>query len=206
MIISTIEQGSEDWLESRLGRPSASQFSKLITAAGKPSSQADGYINQLIAERVSGERTPVFVSDWMLHGTENEPFARSEFEFIFDIDVQQVGFCTDDSGEYGCSPDGLIDTTSGFATSGVEFKCPAPATQIGYQRDPMSGVRKYWQQLQGCMFVTGAKSWEFFSYHPTLAHVHVTVARDDDFITALAEQVKSAVEIIKIETEKRKCH
>jgi len=30
------EQGTQEWLDARLGRPSASQFSKLITTSGKP--------------------------------------------------------------------------------------------------------------------------------------------------------------------------
>ena len=52
MIILDHEQGSEEWLAARLGKPSASSFSKLITQTGKPSSSADGYINELIAERL----------------------------------------------------------------------------------------------------------------------------------------------------------
>ena len=55
MIILDHEQGSPEWLAARLGKPSASMFSKLITATGKPSSSADGYINQLIAERLRGQ-------------------------------------------------------------------------------------------------------------------------------------------------------
>ena len=52
MIILDHEQGTEEWFAARLGKPSASNFGKLITATGKPSTSADGYINQLIAERL----------------------------------------------------------------------------------------------------------------------------------------------------------
>ena len=38
MIILDHEQGTEEWFAARLGKPSASNFSKLITATGKPSS------------------------------------------------------------------------------------------------------------------------------------------------------------------------
>ena len=55
MIILDHEQGTEEWLAARLGRPSASNFGKLITVSGKPSTSAVGYINQLIAERFVGK-------------------------------------------------------------------------------------------------------------------------------------------------------
>ena len=44
------EQGSEEWLKHRLATPSASMFAKIVTTKGAWSTQADGYINQLIAE------------------------------------------------------------------------------------------------------------------------------------------------------------
>jgi hypothetical protein len=58
MIILDHEQGSPEWLAARLGKPSASCFSRLITNSGKPSSSADGYINELIAERLTGRSKP----------------------------------------------------------------------------------------------------------------------------------------------------
>ena len=76
MIILQDEQGTEAWRMSRLGKPSASGFAKLITRTGKPSTSADGYINQLIFERISGELTQHHVSDAMIRGTELEPVAR----------------------------------------------------------------------------------------------------------------------------------
>ena len=82
MIILDQEQGSEEWLRVRLGRPSASMFNKLITQTGKPSSSADGYINELIAERLTGKSEPFYVTEWMERGTALEPEAREAYEFI----------------------------------------------------------------------------------------------------------------------------
>ena len=56
MRICVHEQGTDGWLRDRLGCPSGSNFSKLITATGKPSTSADGYINQMIAERMMGKQ------------------------------------------------------------------------------------------------------------------------------------------------------
>ena len=104
MQILQADQGTQEWLDARLGRPSASQFSKLITTAGKPSASADEYINILIAERILGESEPIYVNEWMQRGTELEPEARAMYELMHSVDVEEVGFILDDSGEFGCSP------------------------------------------------------------------------------------------------------
>ena len=177
MIISPHDQGTDAWLAARLGKPSASMFSKLITMTGKPSASADAYINQLLGERITGKSEPHYQSEAMALGTEREPLARADYEFIVGNTVDQYGFILDDSESYGCSPDGLIGDSS---EGGLEIKCPAQTTQAGYWRDPQSGVKKYYQQIQGCMWVTGRKWWDFFSYHPDMPHVLVRVERNEE--------------------------
>ena len=199
MIILDHEQGSPEWLAARLGKPSASMFSKLITATGKPSSSADGYINQLIAERLRGQSEPFYVTEWMARGTELEPEAREAYEFISGNDVIETGFILDTSFEYGCSPDGLI-TDEG----GLEIKCPAATTMVKYLRDPQSLVKAYYQQIQGCLWITDSQWWDAFAYHPEMPHVLVRVERDEDYIAKLAEEVTKAVEIILNQVEKLK--
>jgi hypothetical protein len=187
------DQGTQEWLEARLGRPSASQFCKLVTTAGKPSASADDYISELIAERITGEREPIYVNEWMQRGTELEPEARETYEFIHGVDVEEVGFILDDSGEFGCSPDGLVGEDGG-----VEFKCPAPKNHIAWSR---KGVcpSKHYAQVQGCLYITGRKWWDFMSYHPEMKPFIVRVERDEEFIEKLAEQISLAVEEIKSE-------
>jgi hypothetical protein len=199
MIISPHEQGTVAWLAARLGKPSASCFSKLITMTGKPSASADAYINQLLGERLTGKSEPHYTSEAMILGSEREPLARADYEFITGNKVDQFGFILDDSQSYGCSPDGLIGDDGG-----LEVKCPAQTTQAGYWRDKQSGVKKYYQQIQGCMWVTGRKWWDFFSYHPDMPHVLVRVKRDQDYIDKLSEQVLLAASTIESEMGKRK--
>ena len=195
MQILQAEQGSQEWLDARLGRPSASQFHKLITATGKPSSSADGYINTLIAERILGYSEPVFVSEWMTRGNELEPDARAMYELITDTEVEEVGFILDNSGEFGCSPDGLV------GEGGIEVKCPAPHNHIEWSR---KGVcpSKHYAQVQGCMWITERDWWDFMSYHPEMPHLLVRARRNEKFIEAMAEQVLAAVETITTETER----
>ena len=196
MIILDQEQGSEEWLRVRLGRPSASMFNKLITQTGKPSTSADGYINELIAERLTGKSEPFHVTEWMERGTALEPEAREAYEFITGNEVMETGFILDNSWQFGCSPDGLI-----LDKGGLEIKCPAPRTMVSYLRDPQVGVKKYWQQIQGCMWITQRGWWDFFAYHPEMPHVLVRVERDDGYIDKLAAEVKAAVNVILNQVE-----
>ena len=125
MIVLDHEQGTEEWFAARLGKPSASMFSKLITTTGKPSSSADGYINQLMAEIITGHSEGHFSNAHTERGNLLEPDARDMYEFISGNEVLEVGFILDDSLDFGCSPDGLVGTDGG-----LELKCPAGNTQV----------------------------------------------------------------------------
>jgi hypothetical protein len=46
-------QGSDEWLQARVGVVTASNFSKVFTTAGKLSTSREGLINQLIAEKLT---------------------------------------------------------------------------------------------------------------------------------------------------------
>ena len=70
MRICEHEQGSPEWFAARLGVPSASMFAKIVTTKGVWSTQADSYINQLVAEQLTGEREEVYQSHHMLRGIE----------------------------------------------------------------------------------------------------------------------------------------
>jgi putative phage-type endonuclease len=196
VIILNDEQGSPEWLASRLGRPSASMFGKLITGSGKPSSSAESYINELIGERLTGRSKPFYTNEHMERGNALEPEAREAYEFITDLEVVETGFILDDSEEFGCSPDGLVGEQGG-----LEIKCPSTAVHVSYLRKKVVPA-KYYQQVQGCMWITGRDWWDFMSYHPEMPHLLVRARRNEKFIEAMAEQVLAAVETITTETER----
>ena len=196
MRIDQNEQGSPEWLAARLGIPSASMFAKIVTTKGIWSASADAYINQLVAERLTGEREEVFQSHHMLRGTELEPDARDLYSLISDAEVTEVGFCLHDTLSAGCSPDGLIGEEGG-----LEIKAPAPSTHVEYLR---GGVlpSKYKQQVMGCLWITGREWWDFVSYHPTMKPLIVRVERDEEYIAALEKCVTKAVNLIEENVEK----
>ena len=192
------EQGTPEWLAARLGVPSASMFAKIVTTKGAWSTQADSYINQLVAEELTCETTPVYQNEHMIRGTELEPDARSLYELMTDVSVEEVGFCLHDTLKAGCSPDGLVGEDG---EGGLEIKCPAPATHVEYLR---GGVlpSKYKQQVMGCLWITGRQWWDFMSYHPNMKPLIVRVERDEEFIAALEANVTKAVNLIKENVEK----
>ena len=173
------EQGSEEWLKARLGIPSASNFSKLITMKGTLSTQAKAYVDALVAETITGESTYVKVTDAMQRGTELEPYARERYFYETGNSVEEVGFCLHDDYQAGASPDGLIGEDGG-----LEIKCPLGGTMVSYLRVGRL-PSKYWQQVQGCLHITGRKWWDFMAYHPDMKPLIVRVERDEAFIAAL---------------------
>ena len=199
MRICVYEQGTEGWLRDRLGCPSGSNFAKLITATGKPSTSAEGYINQMIAERLmNGMASEVKVTEWMQRGTELEPQAREFYEFASDSHVDLIGFCKDDVYEYGVSPDGLIGS-DGL----LEIKCPAPSTHIGYLRANKL-PSTYKQQVMGQLLVTERAWCDFLSYHPDMPALIVRVERDEPYIDLLRIELEKACEKIESEYQRLK--
>lgn len=196
MRVVECEQGSLEWLQARLGVPSASSYSKLITSAGKASAQSDVYINQLVAERITGEPSFFQVTDPMQRGMDLEPDARISYEMESGRLVEQVGFLKHDTLEAGASPDGLIGDTGG-----LEIKCPSPHTHVEYLRSGRLPT-KYFQQVQGCLWISGRDWWDFMSYHPKMEPLIVRVFRDEVFIKALECAVIEALREIDLLTMK----
>jgi predicted phage-related endonuclease len=194
MRVTEHEQRTEGWFQARLGKPSASSFHKLITPTGKPSASAMSYVDELVAERITGKQANVFVSDAMQRGTDLEPLAKEVYELISGESVFDIGFCLHDDLEAGCSPDGLVGD-NGL----LEIKCPMAHTMVGYLRAGNVLPSKYIPQVQGQMWITGEeKEWcDFLAYHPDMTLLMVRVERDQEFIDKLAEQVKMACALIE---------
>lgn len=180
MITLEIEQGSVEWFDARAGRPTASCFDQIITPkTGKPSAQAQKYLYTLAGERLAGCKAETFQSDWMKRGTEIEQEARDLFQMVRDVEVKQVGLIYPDEQKlYSCSPDGILET------EGLEIKCPAMHTHVGYL---LAGglPGEYISQVQGGMLITGFMAWNFMSYYPGLPPLMVKVLRDDAFCAKL---------------------
>jgi len=178
-VIKELTQGTDAWLAARVGRPTASRFSDIITAAkGDLSKSAKGYIRELIGQTFCPDWQYGFKSAEMQRGNDLEPEARRAFCEATGLTVEEVGFCIRDDGISGCSPDGLIVDAEGVYMAGLEIKCPSPKTHIGYVLD--GGLPDdYRQQVHGSMAVTGLTEWHFWSHFPGMKPHHVLVQWDD---------------------------
>lgn len=155
------EQGSAEWHQARMGIPTASNASKILTPSGKLSASSEAYLGELLAEWVTGEPADnEFVSEAMERGRYLETFAFKQYSFIRDIKPEKIGFCLHDEFNAGCSPDALVGD-DGL----LEFKCPLAKTHLVYLfRDEVP--KQYFMQVQFQLWVTKREWVDFTSYHP----------------------------------------
>lgn len=179
MIVLDMEQGSREWVQARLGIPTTSQFHRIITPKTmKLSGAVDGYLCQLLAEQMLGEPVDDDGTDFMQRGTSMEQDAIAYYEMQRDTATEKVGFVLRDDRRIGCSPDRLVGEDGG-----LEIKCPSAPVHVSYMLDV---TEKYRAQVQGALWITGRKWWDFLSYNPYLPSVMVRFERDEEFIAALA--------------------
>ena len=196
MKIHDVEQNTEEWHQLRLGMPTASEFSKLVSGTGKPSTQIDGYANHLAAEVLAGKPVDTWEGNqWTDRGHELEDEARAEYELMTGFKLQQVGFITDDTGRVGCSPDRVIDLDGPYSDgimAGVEIKCLKASNHVSammYMKTHGRMPPSYRSQVQGQISICGFMWVALFFYHPDLPSTVWYEYPDPEF----KEKLKSAI-------------
>jgi putative phage-type endonuclease len=177
-----IEQGTQEWLELRKGKVTASRVADILakTKTGVSASRAN-YLMELAIQRVTGFIEESYTNAAMQWGKDNEGTARALYEAKADVFVDQVPFIDHPTVEgFGCSPDGLIGT-DGL----VEIKCPNSHHHWEYFKKNVP-PQKYVIQMQAQMACTNTQWCDFVSYDPRMPErsqlLIVRVARDDSFI------------------------
>lgn len=199
MKIIQCEQGTQEWMDYRIGVPTASGFSKIITPAkGDKSTSYKSYMYELIAEKLINEKTNGFKSEFMERGNEIEPLARASYEFINDVEVKQVGMIFNDDMTIGISPDGLIG-----ATGGLEIKCPKPSTVVKYMLDGGLPL-EYKPQVMGSLWISGREWWDFLAFHPSMDFFQIRVYRDEEYIKKMSLHLSNFVDELQNNYEKLK--
>ena len=199
MLIVDLVQGSAEWETEKLGKPSASNCSKILTNDGKPSKQREGYLFELAGELVTGSKAVGYKNGFMEEGQNREQEARDLFCMLNNVEIKEVGVVyKDEEKKFLCSPDGIISGKYGF-----ECKNPLPKTQVKYLLD--GGVPSdYFSQIQFSLYVTGFETWHFFSYVPCMKPLHLKVKRDEKFIKALAIELEVFCKTLEKITKKIK--
>jgi hypothetical protein len=132
------------WLAMRAGKFTGSRFADLMarTKSGPSTSRAN-LLATLAVERITGACVETFTNAAMARGTELEPVARSAYEALRGVLVEEVGFVECAELEcVGVSPDGLIGS-DGL----IEIKCPA-------------AMAKHLEALRERQCWTEPRSWE----------------------------------------------
>jgi len=189
-----MEQRSEEWFAARLGKVTASRVADILakTKSGPSASRAN-YMAELIAERLTGTPGAFFQSPAMAWGTETEGQARSAYEVVQGVLVEEVGFiphATIDNA--GASPDGLVGL-DGL----VEIKCPNTATHLD-TLETQKIPSKYVTQMLWQMECTGRDWCDFVSYDPRLPEKMAIfikrLERDDEKLREIKEEVLTFLE------------
>ncbi|MEM6363311.1 MAG: lambda exonuclease family protein [Planctomycetota bacterium] len=203
-----LRQGTPEWYLARMGKVTSSCFGKLMTKArsgGGMSQTALTYMNQLIAERMTGRPAEEIGSKYIDWGNEHEPTARQLYQWSMkgDHTLRQVGFVNHPTIDMvGGSPDCLIDD------DGVmEIKCPyTAANHLKVIEGNVITDKDYKWQCQGNLWVTGRQWLDYVSFHPLFPEPMqlfvIRVPRDEDMIDELDEKVPRFLEQMAIRIKK----
>jgi hypothetical protein len=190
MIVLKCKQRSPEWVQARIGIPTASAFSKILTPKTLELSKSSVvYRDRLVAEWALGasldeeERKTM----WMERGSSMEEEAVSYYEMERGIDTEPVGFVLRDDRLVGCSPDRFVGSDGG-----LEIKCPSAAVHVGYLLGEVSA--EFMAQVQGTLWLTGRSWWDLLSYHPHFEPALRRIERNEDYIAALESAVSAFID------------
>lgn len=190
MIIHDMEQGTDEWFAARLGVPTASKAASLLTTLLKPSKSLVPYAQKLAGDLYAGKDIDAWEGNiYTARGHEVEEEARLAYA-MRGTPVDTVGFITDQTGFWGCSPDGLVGD-EGL----VEIKC-LPKKHIGalmYYNKHKKAPPDYLMQCQMQMLVTNRAWCDLYYYHQDLPALCIQVQADYETQVALTEQLNLCI-------------
>ncbi len=220
-----IDQNSPEWDAIRLGRFTASEMYRLMSPAkremtesekkarpktgpgsrteyvsdySKLSDAALTYVNEKVAEILTGSAKTTGYAFPLVWGTENEGEAVEFFERQTGLVTHKCGFFTY-TDHAGGSPDRLVGDNAI-----MEVKCPFDSVnQIDYllltdHFDVRNNYFQYWVQCQANMLFTDRKVCHFVTYDPRMRDdrhkmQHIEIPADVEFQDLIIEQIKKAV-------------
>lgn len=181
-------QGTDEWHDQRRGIVTASVVGRLLTSTGKVASNDTSrtLVAQLVAERITGWTDPVYVSDDMLRGHDDEPRAVDVYAEHF-APVTATGFMVRDDWGFsiGYSPDGLVGD-SGL----IEVKSRRAKKQLQTILEDAVPAENM-AQLQCGLLVSGREWCDYVSYCGGMPLYVKRVEPDPEWFDAIAAAVTS---------------
>lgn len=198
-------QGSDQWLQCRVGKITASRFKdardRLKPAkgetVGRPSAKCTGYAAQVAVERIAGRPIDKLFQSWqMREGTEQEPHARNAYDVETGNVVREVGAIATDDECFLYSPDGLIGD-DGLLEVKTLLSPDTILRVIG-----SGDLSEYMDQCIGGLWLTGRQWIDLVLWAPALEPIgraltihHIT--RDEAAIEALETDLMAFYTLVK---------
>lgn len=186
-----MKQRTEKWFSDKAAHVSASRFKDVMAFSqktGKPLKAREDYLIEIVTERLTGESIASSHGAAGRWGTEVEEYAGLAYEAETGFICKESEFIRHPKIKYvGCSPDGLINSDGG-----MEIKCPVNSSN--HLKTIIADLMpdEHIPQVQGCMWVTDRKWWDFVSYDPRMPpHLQLfikRIERDDKYIQMLEEE------------------
>ena len=175
-IYETLEQGTDEWLEVRRGKITASIVKSLLTGkfAISKNAQIKLLAFQLASERITGRVQEKFETFDMKRGHIEEELARELYREHY-APVKEVGFI--ENTALGFSPDGLVGD-DGF----IEIKSRQPKFQVQtfYENEVPD---EYMCQMQTGLIVTERDWCDYVQYSNGMPLFVKRVTRNEEIIT-----------------------
>ena len=194
--IIMIEQSSDEWLDLRRCRITASRMADVMA---KPDTKRYIKYRQEKVLELLGHKHVEETPEWAIAGKENESYALAGYEYKYDVEIEHNVFLISKKYDWlGCSPDFL---TLPDYDSGGEMKIRKLYKNYRRFRRDAENYEGMAQcipacdrhQVQGAMWLTGFKFWWYVNYYigddlegGTAQKIHrVRVLRDQTLIDAM---------------------
>lgn len=200
-----VPQGSPRWHELHRGRPTASEFGRIMTPKNRRLSKSAVHYAAELASQVASHNPTWFSenrtkppSQAMQNGKDTEPEARRYLAMEVDGLIEEVGFVATDDGRLGCSPDGLlarvdVDGVCHWDKT-IELKCPLAHSHAKYVLKNELPL-EYKCQCHGQLIVTGLDKGLFCSYSASWPRALVIPFERDDFTEDLETTLEGFLEL-----------
>lgn len=187
MIYLDVEQGSQEWLDARLGIPTASEISCLLVDGKTLPPFGQGaltYADTLVAERFRGQSANEFVgNDYTERGHDLEPIVAEYYTSCgySDEPVTTCGICINHG--MGASPDRLVGDKGG-----LEIKTLNPKAMVTLLRNGKVN-KDHIAQVQATLWVTEREWWDYIVYCDGMPSFYQRMQRDEKMIDKIDERV-----------------
>lgn len=193
MITHDHAQNSPEWFAARLGLPTASRASDLVTSTAAPSKSVDRYAEELAIEAYTGKPANTFKGNSDTEfGHEMESVSADWYAFETGSEISETGFITDDLKRFGCSPDRFVVGSNGL----VELK-NLPKQHVKallYWQKHNKPPTDYLAQCHMQMLVTDREWCDLVYYSKDLPRLIIRIDRDSKFDDALKQQITVCIE------------